>query len=213
MQQRSRVHQKPPDELTIAELITDNDVRMSPRAFVEAFESLLTSRPELVGIESRAAHEFDPATRAALMRAGADFRPFPDPDATRPSDRTRAWFLAILAACDTVEETAARLDRDVSRIRQRIRDRSLWSIPTDEGPKIPRIQFDDEGREIPGMAAVVSAVRPDLHPVAMYRWLTTEVPDLAVEADGEVWLSPREWLRSGGPIDPVLEIAPDQLAA
>ena len=156
--------------------------------------------------------EFDPFTRAALLRAGADFSPIPAhrPD---PVDVTRALFVALLVDSDTPEVVAARLDRDISRVRQRVRERTLWALAADTGVRLPRVQFDDDGSEIAGMGAVLRALPGDLHPVSVFRWLTTPVTDLTVPDEDDVPLSPRDWLRSGGGPDRAIAIARDLLVA
>lgn len=198
-------------DLTVRQLIEQAGLDID----VEDFQAQVTAvvgHQRLRFVKADAATEFDEATRAALMRAGADFTPLragrPD-----PAELTRAAFIGLLADSDTTEAVARRLDRDISRIRQRIRERTLWSVLTGSGVRLPRVQFDDDGSEINGMGAAIQALPEDLHPVAVFRWLTTPVPDLAAPGDGGVALSPREWLRSGGAPEAALELARDLLVA
>jgi hypothetical protein len=59
---------------------------------------------------------------------------------------------------------------------------------------------------LPGWSEVVAALGPELHPIAVYRWLTT--PNADLEED-ERRLSPRDWLRLGHKPATIVELAAD----
>jgi len=149
--------------------------------------------------------QFSLPERTALEAMGADFSllPVEVPD---PVERTRLAYIALVLDSLSASEVAEHLGRDVSRIRQRTRDRSLWSLPGAAGTRYPRVQFAADGSEIPGIGAVLQALPPDLHPLAVLRWLTSPKPDLRV--DGRA-LSPREWLLAGGAADETVALAED----
>jgi uncharacterized protein YifE (UPF0438 family) len=193
---------------TIRQLIERAGLHISETEF-EQIVLRVAGRGSPTADASDATHEFDPATRAALERSGADFTPLAS-GATDPVARTQAGFVALLADALTVDEAATSLHRDVSRIRQRVRDGSLLAVRDEDGTHLPRAQFDDDGREIPGMADVLRAVPSGLHPVAVVTWLTRPDPDLRLAGEP---VSPREWLRSGGTAEPVAELAADLLIA
>lgn len=188
-------------------VLEDLGVHSTVDDFVETFRGVVdytVTNPE----PADAAAEFSAEERAALERAGAKFSALPDgtPD---PVEQMRIAFGAIATDSVSVEDTADALARDQSRIRQRIRERSLWSIPGERGARLPRVQFDQRDSklvEIPGMGRVLQALPLDLHPVALLRWLTRPKPDL--EVDG-VALSPRDWLRGGGQVDEAVALAED----
>jgi len=156
--------------------------------------------------DSEAPHaEFSAQERDALERVGASFAPLP-PGTPDPVERMRVAFSALLLDTLSVDEVARRLGRDVSRIRQRVRDRSLWALAGEGGARLPRVQFADDGSEIPGMGRLLQALPADLHPVAVLRWLTRPKPDLRLE---DVPVSPRDWLLAGGQPDEAVALAED----
>jgi hypothetical protein len=46
-----------------------------------------------------------------------------------------------------------------------------------------------------------------IHPVAVYTWFTSPDPDLTIDANEEITLSPRDWLRSGRDPQMVADLA------
>jgi len=199
-------------DLTVRELLERAGLGISVEDFSAQVDVVARYGPHGVTVLVEPESEFDPFTRAALLRAGADFSPVgaerPDPVVV-----TRALFVAILADSDTPEVVAARLARDISRIRQRVRERTLWALAADSGVRLPRVQFDDDGSEIAGMGSVLRALPGDLHPVSVFRWLTTPIADLTALGEGDEPLSPRDWLRSGGSPHSAIEVARDLLVA
>jgi hypothetical protein len=199
-------------DLTVRELLERAGLDISVEDFSDQVDLVVRYGPHGAAVLVEPKSEFDPFTRAALLRAGADFSPL-GAERPDPVDVTRALFVAILADSDTPEVVAARLARDISRVRQRVRDRTLWALAADPGVRLPRVQFDDDGSEIAGMGSVLRALPDDLHPVSVFRWLTTPVAELTAPGEGDVPLSPRDWLRSGGGPEAAIEVARDLLVA
>jgi hypothetical protein len=144
-----------------------------------------------------------PAEAAALAAGGADLRPL---GAEEPGPRaaTAAAYGALLAGGLTVAEAAARLDVDPSRVRHRLADRTLWGIRLRAGWRLPAVQFADDGGMVPGLDRVLPAIPADLHPVAVWRWLTTPIPDLSLDGSP---VAPLPWLAAGGRPDQVAVLA------
>lgn len=197
------------DELTVRELIERTGLRIGAREFVREVEVVVGARTfrAVKVTHAERVDEFDRSTRAALERIGADFTPFPG-DRPHPADIVHAAFVSLLVDSDTPDAVARHLDRDVSRVRQRIRDHTLWAIKSANGARLPRVQFEDDGAEITGMGEVLAALPPNLHPVSLFRFLTTPNPALSLEDSG-IAVSPRDWLRSGGRPKIVASIARD----
>jgi hypothetical protein len=192
------------ERAAIARLVDDLGLRLSVDDFEETIREVISrtvANPEPEDAEV----EFSTDERAALGRSGASFAPLPA-GTIDPVERTRLAFGALLLDSDSADEAAAHLDRDVSRIRQRIRDRSLWGLGSETGSRLPRVQFDDDGSEIRGIGRVLQAMPADYHPIAVLRWLTRPHHDLLID---DVPVSPRDWLRSGGRISEVVELAED----
>jgi hypothetical protein len=150
--------------------------------------------------------EFDPETRAALERGGLGFAP---PDLPRsPLASAAARYAALLATARPVAEAARLLGVDPSRVRQRLGERTLYGVKAGRGWRLPAFQFDldQPDRLVPGIGAVLAALPRDLHPVAVYNWLTLPDPDLIWQGEP---VSPLDWLRSGGDPETPAAIAAD----
>ncbi len=116
-----------------------------------------------------------------------------------------AEYAQLVASADSATQVAERLGVKASRVRQRVGDRSLYSIETAGGRVFPRFQFAGP-RTLPGLERVLRAFDPDAHPVAVARFFLSRTSDLESEVvDGEV--SPRDWLLAGLPVEPVVELA------
>jgi hypothetical protein len=63
-----------------------------------------------------------------------------------PLMRTIADYMALLETSLTTAEAARYLKVDVSRIRQRLRERSLFGIDYDGERRLPRFQFERKRR-------------------------------------------------------------------
>ncbi len=109
----------------------------------------------------------------------------------------------------TGPEVAALLGINESRVRQRRLARTLWAIESDGNWVYPAIQFEvnlkkgKPDRQIRGLEQVFQALPEGLHPTAVAGLLRT--PQIELQVDGQ----PRsilDWLRSGGPVEPVLEL-------
>lgn len=152
----------------------------------------------------------DPASElssadAAVLRIGGftlEPRRQREPDVAA---RTAARAAVMLFEAKTATEVAGALRVSATRIRQRAAERTLYALRDGGEWRFPRWQFDPgTGREIPGLAAVIPSLSPDLHPIAVYRFLTEPSPDLEIEDQP---VSPISWLSSGGDPGPVAVIA------
>ena len=157
-----------------------------------------------------------PETELALLRRGGfdvDGAPTPGED---PVARAAAAYAALLETALSIKVVAAALERNESRIRQRLLERSLIGIRRGRGWVLPLFQFEVETRTgqrivratVPGVERVFPHLAPGLHPVAVWRWFTTPNTELVPE-DGDDPLSPRTWLESGRPWGPVAALAGD----
>lgn len=150
----------------------------------------------------------DPATQlteqeAACLRAGnldLGKRRRKEPD---PVGETAARYAALLADSDDVAAVAERLGVTKARVRQRAAERTLLAFREGDEWRFPRAQFAGTA-PIRGLPAVSLALPEDLHPVAVWSFLTEPTADLPV---GNRPASPLEWLRSGGAPEPVAALA------
>lgn len=142
------------------------------------------------------AREFSPAEVAVLEEGGLDLSP-PAAEEPDPLARTAARYAALLATALTTREAAGLLGTGESRVRQRLKEKTLYGVKAGRENRLPAFQFEG-GREVPGIGEVLRHVDRSLHPVALSNWFTLPNPDLYLDEEEERAVSPREWLLSGG---------------
>lgn len=147
------------------------------------------------------------AETAALRQVGAFKDDTPIPADNDPLIRSQAQYMAVLEESFSAAQAAKLLSVDVSRIRQRLRERSLFGIEHDGSWRLPRFQFERR-RVIPGLSQVLKALPEDLFPLDVVDWFVLPDADLQLESDPAP-VSPREWLLSGRPVEPVVIMARD----
>ncbi|MCC5951144.1 MAG: hypothetical protein JJU45_03515 [Acidimicrobiia bacterium] len=94
---------------------------------------------------------------------------------------------------------------DKSRVSQRVADRSLYAFTAGDERGFPRWQIF-EGKALPGLKLVLRSLDPELHPLSVDHWFTTENLDL--EIDGTP-VSPATWLATGGDAHNAANLAAD----
>ncbi|HLY84146.1 MAG TPA: hypothetical protein VKQ71_14250 [Acidimicrobiales bacterium] len=172
---------------------------MLDEAFEEGF------RPLPAGTDDPA-RTLTVAEAELLAEGGADLRPLGSEEPA-PLAEAAAGYGALLAGGLTVTEAAGRLGIDSSRVRHRLAEGSLYGIRLRSGWRLPAFQFDGgTGGVVAGLDTVLRALSPDLHPVAVRRWLSSPLRDLRVDGDS---VSPLEWLTHGGDATAVAVLAAD----
>ena len=155
----------------------------------------------------RGASDFTAAEAAALRSVGAFKDETPIQVGNAPLIASQAQYMALLEESFSAAEAAKLLHVDVSRVRQRLRERSLFGIEYEGSWRLPRFQFERR-LVIPGLAQVLKALPPDLFPLDVVDWFVLPDSDLQLDADTAP-LSPREWLLSGRPVEAVVRLARD----
>jgi hypothetical protein len=148
--------------------------------------------------------QFTQAEVASLRRGGLSLEPrsASEPDMVA---RTAARTSVMSIEAKTAGDVAKALGVTAARVRQRATERTLYAIRSSETLRFPAWQFDPHtGHEIRGLAAVLPAFSPTLHPIAVYRFLDEPSPDLEIDLEPT---SPLRWLEMGGDPAPVAEIA------
>ena len=140
---------------------------------------------------------------AALESVGLSTVPFAGKGAEDPLVRSIADYMALLETSYTTGAAAKYLKVDVSRIRQRLRERTLIGVDYDGERRLPRFQFERH-QVLPGLREVIAALPEGLNPLDVAQWFLASNPDLEV---GERTLSPRDWLVQGKPVGAVVELA------
>jgi hypothetical protein len=155
----------------------------------------------------RVADDFSAAETAALRSVGAyKDEPVVEVD-DDPLIKSHAEYMALLEESLSTAQAARLLRVDVSRIRQRLRERSLFGIEYEGSWRLPRFQFERR-LVIPGLSRTLDALPPDLFPLDVVDWFALPDPDLQMAADAAP-LSPRDWLIAGRPVDAVVMLARD----
>jgi hypothetical protein len=172
--------------------------------YAEARRRLLQNEP-LIDQHSgaTAAEKLTVGEVAALDSVGLSTAPFLGGAAEDPLTRSIADYMALLETSYTTSEAAKYLKVDVSRIRQRLRERTLMGIEYDGERRLPRFQFERR-QVLPGLREVMAALPEGLNPLDVAQWFLAPNPDLEVGAEN---LSPREWLLRGKPVDAVAALA------
>jgi hypothetical protein len=166
----------------------------------------LTTTTPLTSAGSRAS-DLSAAEAAALRSVGAFKGETLIQVDNDPLIRSQAQYMALLEESLSAAEAAKLLHVDVSRVRQRLRERSLFGIEHEGSWRLPRFQFERR-LVIPGLAQILKALPHDLFPLDVIDWFLLPDSDLQLDSDTAP-LSPREWLLSGRPIDTVVTLAGD----
>ena len=140
---------------------------------------------------------------AALESVGLSLAPFAGGLATDPLMQSVADYMALLETSYTTSEAAKHLKVDVSRIRQRLRERTLVGIDYDGERRLPRFQFERR-QVLPGLREVMAALPEGLNPLDVAQWFLAPNPDLE---EGDQTFSPRDWLVHGKPVEAVVALA------
>ena len=120
-----------------------------------------------------------------------------------------AYTALLINTAYTGREVASLLGINESRVRQRRLADTLWAIESDGTWLYPAIQFETNSKQAgptgrsAGWRKIFEALPTGLHPTAVAGLLRTPQADLEVDGQPRSIL---EWLRSGGPVEPVLEL-------
>ena len=143
----------------------------------------------------------------ALAGVGLSTQPWPAERADDPLSESIVDYMALIDTSLTATEAARLLDVDVSRIRQRLRQRSLFGVNYEGEWRLPRFQFERR-KALPSLGEVLAAVPVEANALEVAEWFSTHNPDLETDEQATP-LSPRQWLLRGLPPKRVAELARD----
>jgi hypothetical protein len=175
--------------------------------FERARRHLLENEPLRARSSDRTAapHALSASETDALRSVGLTTDRWKGGGRTDPLAQSIADYMAMLDTSLTTTQAAKHLKVDPSRIRQRLRERSLYGIEYDGERRLPLFQF--QGRKvIPGLAPVLAELPAQLSPLDVAEWFLSPDPDLEIEERVEP-VSPRQWLLSGRPVERVVALA------
>lgn len=183
----------------------------SPQVPAALYHSARRRLLENEPLRARSAKDVNPARVLssgeldALQSVGLAAGSWAGKGAADPLAHSIADYMALLETSFTTAQAAKHLKVDTSRIRQRLRERSLYGIEYDGERRLPRFQF--EGRKvIPGLADVLSELPADLNPLDVAEWFLAPNPDLETDS-ADAPFSPRTWLLTGHPVAAVVALA------
>lgn len=180
-------------------------VEVPARLYAQARRRLLENEPlrDQAGSPVSAAGLLSAGEAAAADSVGLSTAPWLGEPGQDPLMYSLTDYMALVETSFTVAEVAAMLKVDVTRVRQRLRERSLYGVEYDGERRLPRFQFE-RGLVLPGLREVLAALPEAIHPLDIAEWLLSPCPDLEV-AGGVV--SPRDWLLRGEPVAAVVAVA------
>jgi len=179
---------------------------MVRRRFTQYALSYLANRPfpGLGNARTAPISTYSEGELDALRSVGAVAEPWAGSDADPLMD-SLTDYVAFLETSFTTTVAAKRLKLDVSRIRQRIREGSLYAVEHEDGWRLPLFQFERRS-VLPGLVHVLASLPRNLHPLDVAEWFLKPHPDLEW-GESDATLSPREWLIRGGALDEVEDLA------
>lgn len=186
--------------------------REGPKFLCSLIERVFDLTSEILASEQKPSPELSPGEKRLLDEGGFSEDPT---QAAIGIARSVADYARLQVKSLTVARVAKALSVTEGRIRQRLtRNPAMGKPPTLYGIKVrgewrlPAFQFARNGAEIPGIDRVLARLPEGLHPLRVEGWFTTPDPDLVLP-EGEVPVSPIDWLRSGGDPEHAAELAAD----
>ena len=180
------------------EVILEPSATAVRKLFRASARALMVNRPlrEVATPASEPAAVLSKGELKALQEAGLSTKPWSSDVARDPLTMSIVDYMALIETALSTAETATMLDVDVSRIRQRIRERSLYGVEYEGEWRLPRFQFE-RNKVLPGLAEVLHALPAGLNPLDVATWFLA--PNIDLEADEVATpMSPRAWLLRGG---------------
>lgn len=175
------------------------------RLYEEARRRLLKNVPLRGQAGESAARTLSFGELEALEAVGLNTEPFDAGVAADPLTQSITDYMALLETSYSTAQAARHLKVDVSRVRQRLREHSLFGIDYDGEKRLPRFQFERQ-HVIPGIREVLAALPKELNPLDVAEWFLSPNPDLESGAHGAP-LSPRDWLLQGQAVEAVVKLA------
>ena len=177
------------------------------KLFRASARALMANRPlrEVAAAASEPAAMLSVPELEALEQVGLSTKPWTDDVAQDPLTKTIVDYMALIETSLSTAEAATILGVDVSRIRQRIRERSLFGVEYEGEWRLPRFQFERR-KVLPGLSIVLAALPVELNPLDVAGWFLDPNIDLVTGDDGGP-ISPRQWLLRGAPPIGVAQLA------
>lgn len=161
------------------------NIDLSRENLIQAAKDISTVHPESAALPDEVASLYD------SMGDVEDRNSY-----TEVMARSLVTYSKLLANSISTEQCSEMLSVKPSRVRQKIRDGTIWAIKDGNGWKIPSIQFY-KGRQVVGLDKVFPSLSSD-HPLSVYGLLTTHQLDF----DN---MNMVDWLITTGDVGPALD--------
>jgi hypothetical protein len=177
------------------------------KQFRASARALMVNRPlrEVATAATEPAALLSKAELEAIEQVGLSINPWTGDVAEDPLTKTIVDYMALIETSLSTAQAAAMLGVDVSRIRQRLRERSLFGLEYEGEWRLPRFQFERK-KALPNLAVVLAALPAELNPLDVGTWFLEPNIDLDANDDGTP-VSPRAWLLKGGSPSTVAQLA------
>ena len=175
------------------------------RLYDEARRRLLKNEPLRGESGQGAARTLSIGELGALQAVGLSVSPWRSGGKHDPLMQSITDYMALLETSYSTSQAARYLKVDASRVRQRLRENSLFGIDYDGEKRLPRFQFERK-HVVPGIRDVIAALPGDLNPLDVAEWFLSPNPDLETDTQ-EMPLSPRQWLLKGHAVEAVVQLA------
>jgi len=177
------------------------------KQFRASARALMVNRPlrEVATAATEPAALLSKAELEAIEQVGLSINPWTGDVAEDPLTKTIVDYMALIETSLSTAQAAAMLGVDVSRIRQRLRERSLFGLEYEGEWRLPRFQFERK-KALPNLAVVLAALPAELNPLDVATWFLEPNIDLDANDDGTP-VSPRAWLLKGGSPSTVAQLA------
>jgi hypothetical protein len=192
-----------------SDLVLEPSTTAVRKLFRASAQALMANRPlrEVARAAGEPTAMLSKSELGALEETGLSTRAWVGDAAHDPLTKTIVDYMALIETSLTTAQAAAMLGVDLSRIRQRIRSRSLVGVEYEGEWRLPRFQFERK-KVLPGLAEVLAVLPPALNPLDVATWFLAPNIDLEATA-GEAMtpVSPRAWLLRGDPPGTVAQLA------
>ncbi|MET0917014.1 MAG: hypothetical protein ABWY07_01120 [Burkholderiales bacterium] len=177
------------------------------KQFRASARALMVNRPlrEVATAATEPAALLSKAELEAIEQVGLSINPWTGDVAEDPLTKTIVDYMALIETSLSTAQAAAMLGVDVSRIRQRLRERSLFGLEYEGEWRLPRFQFERK-KALPNLAVVLAALQAELNPLDVATWFLEPNIDLDANDDGTP-VSPRAWLLKGASPSTVAQLA------
>ena len=183
---------------TVTEVLLRYDTDLTEADIADGLAQALQTLPG-VGAEPMTEAEVGYLAANAGGDAAATIATWDPADEHRRRARNAAAAVERLAGGSlSIDQVAALLRVDRSRISRRLSAGALYAIPIGSRRRLPAWQFHD-GAELPGLATVVAAIPADVHPLDVQAFMTTPQEELRDR-------SPVEHLEGEGDPAPVAQL-------